>query len=81
MHRSNLKHTGIKNKIIECHTVFVFQPLILITRQFLAPSSPPSLCACEDSLTHNESLCVRELLEEFPKVFIALLVRWAQHLQ
>lgn len=33
------------------------------------------------SLTHNESLCVRELLEEFPKVLIALLVCWAQHLQ
>lgn len=32
-------------------------------------------------LTHNESLCVRELLEEFPKVFIALLVCRAQHLQ
>lgn len=32
-------------------------------------------------LTHNESLCVRELLEEFPEVLIALLVCWAQHLQ
>lgn len=33
------------------------------------------------TLTHNESLCVRELLEEFPKVLIALLVCRAQHLQ
>lgn len=32
-------------------------------------------------LTNNEPLCVGELLEEFPKVLIALLVCRAQHLQ
>lgn len=32
-------------------------------------------------LTNNEPLCVGELLEEFPKVLIALLVCRAQHLR
>ena len=38
------------------------------------------MCVCHP-LTHNEPLCVRELLEEFPEVLIALLIRWTQHLQ
>lgn len=52
---------------------------------FLITNKLAALCQCSDGLsvrlTHNESLCVRELLEEFPEVLIALLVCGAQHLQ